>query len=208
MAAIVLACCASHVPPTAVVDEPARIRHQARERGVQAGVVLASDHVEVIPQICVGIPTGVPGHPALAGHLTRCISSAGFDAVSVRLDVDPLTLAVYRELDPDLRLPMVPIVLNCAVAPLMPVRRWYGFGRVLGAAIRDFAGLSRVAVVGAGGRSPYAGAPVGDAGLLDGRLLDRTDAEIDAVGVGAHEIRSWLTVAGAVSSFQPVGAVP
>jgi hypothetical protein len=98
----------------------------------------------------------------------------------------------------------VPIVQNSAVAPLMPVRRWYWFGRVLGGAIGDFAGLARVAVVGAGGLSPYAG----DLCVLRyGRLLDRTDAEIELAGAGAHEVRSWLTVAGAVSRF-PVPAIP
>lgn len=212
MAEIVLAFCASHAPPAAVVGDPERIRHQVRERGVQACVVLSSDHVpgireQALPQICVGVPTGrvrVPGHPALAGHLTRFALAAGFDAAAVRVEVGPLMLAVYRELDPGRRLPLVPIVQNCAVAPLAPVRRWYGFGRALGAAIDEFAGLARVAVVGVGGLSPYAGDPCV---LACGRLLDRTDAEIELAGAGAHEIRSWLAVAGAVSRF-PVYAAP
>ena len=122
-------------------------------------------------------------------------------------------MTVYHELDPSLQMPLVPIVQNCAVEPLMPVWRWYAFGQELGNAIRSFDGLERVAVVGAGGLSHWIGSPrVGDIaedfdrwfldrlerGKLDD-VLDLTDDEIELAGNGAHEIRSWLAVAGAVA---------
>ena len=67
--------------------------------------------------------------------------------------------------------------------------------------------------IGAGGLSHHVGTPtVGDIDeefdrwfldrLEQGRieeLLDLTDAEIELAGNGAHEIRSWLTVAGAAA---------
>src|SRR2546421_11236228 len=98
MAAIVLAFCASGAPATAVAGEPAPLRDRARERGVQACVVLSGDLVtsvrqEILPQICVGVPTGrlrVPGHPALAEHLTRVTLAAGFDSATVARDLDPV----------------------------------------------------------------------------------------------------------------------
>jgi hypothetical protein len=210
------------------------LRGEAKARGVQACVVLTNEHftnffLDNFPQICVGLgernrgKTGawlpvdrawIPGHPALATHLTRHALAAGFDpAFSHQLELDHGVMAVYHELDPDLRLPIVPIVQNCAVAPLMPVRRWYAFGRALGDAIRSFDGLDRVAVVGAGGLSHWIGTPrVGDIEesfdrwfleqLEQGDLaqvLDLGDAEIELAGNGAHEIRSWLAVAGAVA---------
>jgi len=243
----VLAYCASHAPMMAAARDSAPeeqrknffgalewLRDEARQRGVQAAVVLSNEHftnffLENFPQICIGVgernwgPTEawlpidkawVPGHPAFAMHIARRTLDAGFDpAFSHQLELDHGVMTVYHELHPDMRLPLVPIVQNCAVAPLMPLRRWYAFGRALGDAIRDFPGLSRVAVVGAGGLSHHIGTPtVGDIDeefdrwfldrLEQGRieeLLDLTDSEIELAGNGAHEIRSWLTVAGAAA---------
>jgi aromatic ring-opening dioxygenase catalytic subunit (LigB family) len=112
-----------------------------------------------------------------------------------------------------MRVPLVPIVQNCAVPPLVPVRRAYEFGKALGDAIRSYDGLERVAVIGAGGLSHWIGTPrVGDIeqefdrwflerlvrGELD-QVLDMPDSEIELAGNGSHEIRSWVAIAGAVA---------
>ena len=47
-------------------------------------------------------------------------------------------MTVYYELDPMMRLPMVPIVLNCTTTPLMTLRQCYDFGKALGDAIRSY----------------------------------------------------------------------
>ncbi|HSE95016.1 MAG TPA: protocatechuate 3,4-dioxygenase, partial [Methylomirabilota bacterium] len=86
---------------------------------------------------------------------------------------------------------------------------------------------ARVALVGAGGLSHWVGMPgMGRINVdFDRWFLDRlaagradevttlTDAEVDRAGNGAHEIRSWLTVAGAmpgrrarVLAYEPVTA--
>jgi hypothetical protein len=210
------------------------IRTEAQRTGVQACVVLSNEHftnffLENFPQICIGLgernwgPTEawlpidkawIPGHPGLAEHITRSVLNAGFDpAFSHLLELDHGVMTVYHELDPQMQLPLVPIVQNCAVEPLMPVRRWYEFGLALGEAIRSYDGLDRVAVVGAGGLSHFIGVPrVGDIdeefdrwfldqlerGNMD-ELLDLADDEIELAGNGAHEIRSWLAVAGAAA---------
>jgi aromatic ring-opening dioxygenase catalytic subunit (LigB family) len=210
------------------------VRTDAESAGVQACVVLSNEHftnffLENFPQICIGLgernwgPTEawlpidkmwIPGHPGLGGHITRSLLNAGFDpAFSHQLELDHGVMTVYHELDPQMRLPLVPIVQNCAVEPLMPVRRWYEFGLALGEAIRSYDGLERVAVVGAGGLSHFIGVPrVGDIdeefdrwfldqlerGNID-ELLDLPDEEIALAGNGAHEIRSWLAVAGAAA---------
>jgi hypothetical protein len=213
------------------------LRDEAAHRGVQACVVLSNEHftnffLENFPQICIGVgernwgPTEawlpidkawIPGHPALADHIARSTLAAGFDpAFSHQLELDHGVMTVYHELHPQMQLPLVPIVQNCAVEPLMPVRRAYAFGQALGDAIRSFDGLDRVALVGAGGLSHWIGTPrVGDIAegfdrwfleqLEDGDLedvLSMPDSEIELAGNGAHEIRSWLAVAGAVAPSQ------
>jgi len=211
-----------------------RIREQAVERGVQACVVLSNEHftnffLENFPQTCIGVgeknwgPTEewlpidkvwIPGHPGLANHIAERTLASGFDpAFSHQLELDHGIMTVYYELDHDMKLPLVPIVQNCAVPPLMPVRRAYEFGRALGDAIRSYDGLARVAVIGAGGLSHWIGTPrVGDIeeefdrwflqrlerGELD-QVLDMPDSEIELAGNGSHEIRSWLAVAGALA---------
>jgi hypothetical protein len=224
------------------------LRNEAHARGVQACVVLSNEHftnffLENFPQICVGLgernrglteawlpidKTWIPGHAGLARHLIRSALADGFDpAFSHLLELDHGVMTVYHELDPQMRLPMVPIVQNCAVEPLMPVRRCYAFGKAVGDAIRSFDGLDRVAVVGTGGLSHWIGTPrVGDideefdrwflARLEDGDLEDvltLPDDEIELAGNGAHEIRSWLAVAGAVApapartlAYEPIHA--
>ena len=125
-------------------------------------------------------------------------------------------MTVYYELDNGMKLPLVPIVQNCAVPPLVPVRRAYEFGKALGDAIRSYDGLERVAVVGAGGLSHWIGNPrVGDIneefdnwflGVLESgdleQVLDIENDEIELAGNGNHEMRSWLAVAGAVEANQ------
>jgi hypothetical protein len=90
--------------------------------------------------------------------------------------------------------------------------RCYDFGRMVGEAIRKWDGSHRVAVLGTGGLSHAVGTP--DMGRVDREfdkkfldllcanspaLRDITDAEMDAIGNGTHEIRNWVTVAGAVA---------
>ena len=122
MAEIVLAYCASHAPMMAAAREAApqnqqdnffgaleSIRKEARERDVQACVVLSNEHftnffLENFPQICIGVgernwgPTEawlpidkawIPGRPDLANHIARHALDHGFDpAFSHLLELD------------------------------------------------------------------------------------------------------------------------
>jgi Catalytic LigB subunit of aromatic ring-opening dioxygenase len=213
------------------------LKAEAVKREVQACVVLSNEHftnffLENFPQICIGLgeknwgPTEewlpidkvwIPGHEGLANHIAKHTLNSGFDpAFSHLLELDHGIMTVYYELDNDMKLPLVPIVQNCAVPPLMPVRRCYEFGKALGDAIRSYDGLERVAVVGAGGLSHFIGNPrVGDIdeefdrwfldrlerGEVD-QILDMPDDEIEIAGNGNHEMRSWLAVAGAVAPIK------
>ena len=116
------------------------VKRQAQELDVQACVFLSNEHftnffLENFPQICVGVgernwgPTEewlpidkvwIPGHEGLANHIMRETLDNGFDpAFSHLLELDHGIMTVYYELDEDMKLPLVPIVMNCAVPPLI-----------------------------------------------------------------------------------------
>jgi aromatic ring-opening dioxygenase catalytic subunit (LigB family) len=175
----------------------------------------------------LGIPRRrLPGHPALASHLARSVMDGGFDpAVAHRLRLDHGFMSGLHQIDPAGELPVVPIVQNCAIDPMPTLARCFDFGHALGTAIASYPSEKRVALVGAGGLSHSVGTPeVGDIDeefdrwFLDhlrrgdlSPVLDLPDHELALAGNGAHEIRSWLTVAGAaapararVLAYEPV----
>jgi hypothetical protein len=208
-----------------------RVHDLAVEREVQAVVVCSNEHftnffLENFPQICIGLgekylapvevimpydKARIPGEPGLSAHILREVTHRGFEpAFSHELQPDHGIITVYHELNPGWTLPLVPIIQNCAVEPLVPLRRAYEFGQALGAAIRSYEGIERVAVLGAGGLSHWIGVPRGgdideqfdrwflerlERGELE-EVFDLSDEELSEAGNGAHEIRSWLTVAG------------
>jgi aromatic ring-opening dioxygenase catalytic subunit (LigB family) len=119
-------------------------------------------------------------------------------------------VTIYHAIDPSHRLPLVPFIQNCAVKPMPSLRRCYQLGQAIRRVVEGFGGAERVAVVGAGGLSHWIGVPqVGridsefdhwfldrlERGQLDD-VLDLPDEELELAGNGAHEIRSWLTIAG------------
>ncbi|ORT56524.1 hypothetical protein [Streptomyces sp. CB03238] len=204
---------------------------RVREGGAEAVVVISNEHftnffLGNFPQHCVGLadrhtgpaepwlpmPHGdVPGHSALAHELTRHLLGQGFEpALSHDLHLDHGVMTVYHAVDETLRLPLVPILQNCAVAPMPALRRCHELGAALGKALAECTAVDRVAVVAAGGLSHTIGTErVGeidtefDRWFLDRMaanrfddVLDMADRELEAAGNGAHEIRSWLTLAG------------
>jgi len=185
--------------------------------------------LESFPQVCVGIgeenrgpaepwlgieQDWVAGNPGLAASITAALLAQGHEpAFSSRLNKDHGIMTVFHELDPERRTRLVPILQNCAVPPLVPLARCWSLGRALRAAIDASPGDERVALIGAGGLSHWVGTPrVGDIdeefdrwflGILARgeaeAILEMDDDEIVLAGNGAHEIRSWLTVAGATA---------
>ena len=210
-----------------------QVRQLARDTRVEAVVMISGEHftnffLDNLPQIAIGLGEGhqgplekwlkipktiVPGEPGLAAHLLDRLVGAGFQpALSHKLKADHGFMTVYYELDPAMRLPMVPIILNCTTPPLMTLRQSYDLGVALGDAIRSYGGLQRVALVGGGGLSHFVGEPrVGDIdeefdrwfleqleadGL--GELLSVPNDELMEAGNGTGEVRAWVAVAGAM----------
>ncbi|MBI3454982.1 MAG: 2,3-dihydroxyphenylpropionate 1,2-dioxygenase [Candidatus Rokubacteria bacterium] len=196
-------------------------------------VVCSNEHftnffLDNFPPFCIGIGErhvgpaeewlGIPrrpvaGHRALGLWLLERAFAGDFDpAFSEELRLDHGIMTVVHFLDPELRLPVVPVIQNCAVRPMPSLRRCYRFGAFLRDAIEAWPAPARVALVGAGGLSHWVGMPgMGRLNvdfdrwflecLAGGRpeaVLDLTDADLERAGNGAHEIRSWLTVAGAM----------
>lgn len=194
------------------------------------------------PQTCVGVGERhlgpverwlkidrgwVPGAPELGSHIARHIIEHGHEpSFSHELRLDHGVMTIYNAIDSTMQLPLVPIIQNCAVKPMASLRRCYEFGRALRLAVEAFDGLDAVGIVGAGGLSHYVGEPrVGDIDVeFDRWFLDQiasgdleevfslSDEELEQAGNGAHEVRSWLTIAGVaepvtatVSAYEPIG---
>lgn len=212
----------------------AHLRQELAQRRVDTLVILSNEHftnffLESFPQLCIGIgernhgpaegwlgieQDWVAGDPELALPVARGLLERGIDvAFSHGLDMDHGIMTVVDELDPSRRTRVIPLVQNCAVAPLVPLRRSWDLGIALRQSIEAAPVDRRVALVAAGGLSHWIGHPrVGDideefdrwflsrlaAGDRDA-YLDMDDEEIELAGNGAHEIRSWVAAAAAAS---------
>jgi aromatic ring-opening dioxygenase catalytic subunit (LigB family) len=171
----------------------------------------------------------VTGHPDLARFLVEQGSEHGVDlAFSEELELDHGIMVGLHFLDPEGHVPVVPLIQNCSIDPMPAPRRCYALGRYLRRAVEAYQGVERVALLGQGGLSHW----VGMAGM--GRINDTWDRhvldllakgrgaeiatwsreQIEVAGNGAHEIRSWLTLAGAmegtakaeVLAYEPVAS--
>ncbi|OYN96812.1 hypothetical protein CGZ96_10950 [Enemella evansiae] len=211
-----------------------RLTESVRESDAQALVMVSGEHfsnffLDNLPQISIGLGEThlgpvekwlgidrvvIPGQPALADHiLAGLIERDQLPALSHQLIVDHGFMTVYDKISPNKDLPLVPVVVNCTTPPLMTLRQAWNFGVKLGETIRDFDGLDRVAICGAGGVSHFVGEPrVGDLDedfdrwflqmLEDGcpdELLDLGNEELAQAGNGTGEVRAWVMVAGAMA---------
>lgn len=218
---------------------------EVRQAGAEAVVIISNEHftnffLENFPQHCIGLGathTGpaeawlglprseIPGHPRFATAVTRSLLGLGFEpATSRRLTLDHGIVTVYHAIDPAFGLPLVPVLQNCAVDPMVSLARCHEFGAGLAQAIHACRELDRVAVVAAGGLSHWVGTE--EVGRIDSEfdrwfldriarnrfddVLDLSDEELVQAGNGAHEIRSWLTLAGladrkaSILAYEPI----
>jgi len=170
----------------------------------------------------------VPGSPPLGRFLVEYSSDYGFDlAFSEEVRLDHGIMVGIELLDPHGRVPLVPVVQNCSIDPMPSPRRCYELGRFMRRAVEACTDVQRVALLAQGGLSHWIGvARMGEVNASwDRNVLDLlrqgkgeqiaawSRAEIEAAGNGAHEIRSWLTLAGAmeghaahVLAYEPVEA--
>jgi aromatic ring-opening dioxygenase catalytic subunit (LigB family) len=179
------------------------------------GVVTAANGVGPVEN-WLGVPSNsvkVKFAPELGEAVLAEGVRQGFDLTRINeVGLDHGFLTCLHFLTPKWDMSYLWLIQNCVLPPLPSVRRCYEFGRMVGEAIRKSKGSSRVAILGTGGLSHAVGTP--DMGRVtpdfdrkflnllttnDPALCEITDAELDAIGNGTHEIRNWVAVAGAVA---------
>jgi aromatic ring-opening dioxygenase catalytic subunit (LigB family) len=194
-------------------------------------VAIAPDHftnffVDNMPAVCVGLNERYEGpvedwikveKRKLVGakDVAKDILWSAFDsgiepAFSETLQLEHSLMTPLSLLMPKMDIPLVWIMLNCQVPPMLSLRRCYELGRI----IRTVADRrsERIGIIGTGGLSHAPGAPeldqideAFDREFLS--MLERGDTDailsmpkekMDRAGFGAWEIRQWVTVMGAV----------
>lgn len=158
-----------------------------------------------------------PGHAELGRDLLAHLLSSGFDPALVAgsFGLDENFAVPLHLLAPSSPLPLVPVIINVVEPPYPSPRRCWDLGIAIGAWLHRQTIVDRLAIIGTGGLSHWVGvARTGDIDVeFDHRVLERfasggaqdlaeiTQAELDAAGNGANELRAWLTVAAAVGGL-------
>ena len=164
----------------------------------------------------VKIEQGVsPGDPALSQRLLNACYAGGIELnYAHEMQLDHGIMIPLSFLDPARELPLIPLIINAMTHPMPTQRRCYALGRTLAGALENEP--RRVAVVAAGGLSHAPGERTH--GTIDAAfdlefmrrlvagdtdaLTSYTDAEIERRGLGTHEIRAWVAVAGVAEGWQ------
>jgi aromatic ring-opening dioxygenase catalytic subunit (LigB family) len=158
----------------------------------------------------------VPGDAKLAAELIDACLDGGFDpSFSDELLFDHATFLPLHFLNPDMAVPVVPIIINTLTPPMPTPKRCFALGQFLGKVLEQ--NPKRIALIATGGLSHWPGeAKHGKinipfdkkflASLIDGdrsKLSEYTHEEINVeAGSGGHEIRTWIALAGAVQNWQ------
>jgi len=160
--------------------------------------------------------TRIPGDSQLASELLEACMEGGVDpSFSDELLFDHATMIPIHFLTPKSDLPVVPLIVNTLTPPMPTAKRCHALGGLLRQALEKTA--KRIAVVATGGLSHWPGeAKAGKINiefdkrfldlLIDGdrrKLADYTHEEIAReAGSGGHEIRTWITLAGALPDWK------
>lgn len=158
----------------------------------------------------------VPGDKSLGKELIESCLDSGFDPTfSDELLFDHATFLPLHFLNPNMKVPVVPIIINTLTPPMPSAKRCFALGQFLGNILQS--NQKRVAMIATGGLSHWPGeAKHGkinipfDKNFLENiitrnhtRLTAYTHDEINSeAGSGGHEIRTWIAIAGAVQSWQ------
>lgn len=168
-----------------------------------------------------------PGHSRLGEVIYSGLLQLDFDPSLVAGDYgfDESFSVPLQLLLGDREIPIVPVLLNAIHPPFPTLKRCFLLGKAISEILKSQRIAERVMMLATGGLSHWVGLPkagrinqVFDEYFLNAlatgngaSLLDLSDDDIDKAGNGAHEIRSWLTLAGAtncaplgVKAYEPV----
>jgi len=189
-------------------------------------------YVDNMPAICVGVgashfgpveeesflkiqKSNVSGYPDLGWSVVRSGFDAGFDlAISHKLLLDHGAMVPLHLIAP--QTPVVPIIVNTVIEPMPSPARVYAFGRLIRNVIAARPKAERTGLVGTGGLSHWVGTP--EMGRIDRKfdewfleaaakgageeLATLTPEELGMHGNGAHELRNWIAVYGAIGDVK------
>ena len=167
----------------------------------------------------------VPG--ALAAHIRDSAIARGFDIALVQdFEVDHAVMVPLHFITPQMKIPVLPIFINCLAPPLPTAQRCYALGETVRAAIEDWPQPLRVAVIGSGSFSLEIGGPKippGErvAGTPDPQwsehiqdllarnanrrpLAEATTARMLQAGNIGGELLDWIAMLGVVGARKPV----
>jgi aromatic ring-opening dioxygenase catalytic subunit (LigB family) len=171
----------------------------------------------------------VPG--ALAAHLRTAGIAHGFDISLVQdFEVDHAVMVPLHFLTPGMKIPVLPIFVNCLAPPLPTARRCYALGEAIRAAIADWPQPSRVAVIGSGSFSLEIGGPKIPPGnraagtpdpqwsrhvqdllaevRIDDLIAEATSARMLEAGNIGGELLNWIAMLGVIGARKPVTILP
>jgi protocatechuate 4,5-dioxygenase beta chain len=102
----------------------------------------------------------IPGHPALARYLVNEGARRRIAFAYLRdMQFDDGVSVPMHYLNPEGRIPLVPVTMNCTVPPIPTPARAYEVGSTLREMLAAYPGCERVAVVATGGLSHEPGGP-------------------------------------------------
>jgi len=168
---------------------------------------------------------------ALAAHIRTSAIERGFDISLVEdFDVDHAVMVPLHFLTPDMRIPVLPVFINCLAPPLPQARRCFALGEAVRAAVESWPQKQRVAVIGSGSFSLEIGGPkipIGDraactpdpqwsqhiqdllAQVRIGDLIaESTAARMQRAGNIGGELLNWIAMLGVIGARKPVTMLP
>jgi aromatic ring-opening dioxygenase catalytic subunit (LigB family) len=171
----------------------------------------------------------VPG--ALAAHIRGSAIARGFDIALVQdFEVDHAVMVPLHFLTPDMKIPVLPIFINCLAPPLPTAQRCFALGEAVRAAIAEWPQPLRVAAIGSGSFSLEIGGPkipVGnraactpdpqwsqhvqdllDAVRIDDLVAEATTARMLRAGNIGGELLNWIALLGLIGARKPVNILP
>jgi hypothetical protein len=211
----------------------AELRHRLTAARLDALVLFTAEHwanffLDHISPYCIGRApsfdgpiepwlkvdrTSVAGDPELATALLDACHEQDIEpSFAHEMHLDHGTMVPLHFLTPDMRLPVVPIVINTLAMPVPAPRRCFALGKVVGEVVKRYP--KRIGIVATGGMSHDPGERRHgfiDEGfdrrfleeMRDGnmtRLARYTVAELAAAGAGALELLNWIALAGALET--------
>jgi hypothetical protein len=171
----------------------------------------------------------VPG--SLAAHIRDSAIARGFDVSLVQdFEVDHAVMVPLHFLTPDMKIPVLPIFINCLAPPLPSAQRCLALGEAVRDAVAAWPQPLRVAAIGSGSFSLEIGGPkipIGNRAactpdpqwsqrvqdlLNDVRIDDlvaeaTTERMLRAGNIGG-ELLNWIALLGVIGAHKPVNILP